>query len=150
MKKWNNYIFLLLMSLMVFGCNNVTNVTPDYIIDNQASFDNGYQTSGIWCSTFILSDKVAREIGENGLDQLYFYTIKYGPGYVVSVDFKNRYNGMIKDHNNSLDSAYGKMTLNFGIYRILKTDFYYITNQGMEKFLYLNDKRKLLHNLEDK
>lgn len=143
------YIYVLLLSVcLCYGCTTITNPTIDYITPEYASYDEGNLNSGIWCSTLLLSDKIIKEIGDEGLKQLQTYIDSYNQGFIVSASFIERYNNMIDDYNENITTKTDKIEKNTGVYQILETKYYFITNEGIENFVYLNDQRKLLINFE--
>lgn len=121
-------LLILLFSLLLCGCNSWIIDTPDYILPEEISYDNGVQNAGV---LGISSD---------------------GKGFIVSKNLIDRYNAMMDFEyvrvvgNEQITIKYKNLFIppiekNEGVINIDDKTFF-IDNQAYSKFLFMNGIRQ--------
>lgn len=136
--------YLLLILLFLVGCIS----TPDYITPEHASFDNGVANSGIICITLQIPNDVIKQLNEEDIKIVNSYISEQGQGFIVSANFVDRYNALIKDNNKSTKLESDKIKDSLGVFPIIKNKYYFANKDCLDTFIKLNDKQRILYNLE--
>lgn len=142
--KMSRYLLLLLLFLV--GCIS----TPDYISPEHASFDNGVANSGIICITLQIPNDVLKQLDEEDIKIVNSYISEQGQGFIISANFVDRYNALIKDNNKSTKLESDKIKDSLGVFPIIKNKYYFANKDCLDTFIKLNDKQRILYNLESK
>lgn len=142
--KMSKYLSLLLLFLV--GCIS----TPDYITPEHASFDNGVANSGIICITLQIPNDILKQLNEEDIKIVNSYISEQGQGFIVSANFVDRYNALIKDNNKSTKLESDKIKDSLGVFPIIKNKYYFANKDCLDTFIKLNDKQRILYNLESK
>lgn len=138
--------YLSLLLLFLVGCIS----TPDYITPEHASFDNGVANSGIICITLQIPNDILKQLNEEDIKIVNSYIHEQGQGFIVSANFVDRYNALIKDNNKSTKLESDKVKDSLGVFPIIKNKYYFANKDCLDTFIKLNDKQRILYNLESK